>query len=619
MDRIKTLLIILFGVLCLGTTLNTDYTSTARVELGNLVGDEDSTPPAAGTPVLAFSDIVSGPDTGLSDGSGVGAIVTIWGFNLGGSQGSSTVEFCDSVPTCRDAAHVYYWKNADGTLPGGPANLYESHNMQEIAFSLPDGASGAGTIKVTTTGGTSNTLPFTVRTGTILWVHSTGDNDNSCTYASPCAHVNGNINPSEASTTNGLGNNRLSAGDIVYSRGVAEPAYSAGGVEAGMYFRTTAGTQSNPVAIIAYPNTRPTVSAGNRGVDLFKSDAIIISKYDIEVGHITTSTPTTDSSNPGPSNKSNQHIEAGQWGRAVGNHMTQISGMCFTGWSGSIVSVGDGGNDYKIFGNHFEELGCPNSSRFQHTLYMSIRNENVTTITPWEIGYNYLDNNDVFFGIHNYDETFSGDCGDFGSGTMKIHNNVIINQSGAGINVATNDKSSPENACWTMDLEIYNNVLINVGLGPIREDNVANAQAIRVTGEMGGSSLIIRNNTFYGYSDSDSRSVSTHEAIEVEYQFSNPTITIENNAFYQTCDCDWLTTTETLTTNKNSFWSSTTGDANTPPSWTGNITTDPTITQTGSQLSLDGGSPLIDAGVTAHTTTDIYGQARGTSIGAVED
>ncbi|VAW87147.1 hypothetical protein MNBD_GAMMA18-296, partial [hydrothermal vent metagenome] len=42
-------------------------------------------------PVLHFSDINSGPKTGLNDGLGSGAIVTIWGNNLGDLQGDSKV------------------------------------------------------------------------------------------------------------------------------------------------------------------------------------------------------------------------------------------------------------------------------------------------------------------------------------------------------------------------------------------------------------------------------------------------------------------------------------------------------------------------------------------------
>ena len=58
--------------------------------------EEPSSTTAAGDPLLYFSDITSGPKSGNSDTSdgrsGLdGAIVTLWGRNLGGAQGSSKV------------------------------------------------------------------------------------------------------------------------------------------------------------------------------------------------------------------------------------------------------------------------------------------------------------------------------------------------------------------------------------------------------------------------------------------------------------------------------------------------------------------------------------------------
>lgn len=114
---------------------------------------------AAPVPALNFSDIESGPKTGNTDGVGSGAIVTIWGNYLGSSQGTSKIYVGD-----QEATAIYYWKNADGQLPSGPADLYSSHKMQEIAFSIPATApDGLTTIKVVVSGIETNTLPFTVR------------------------------------------------------------------------------------------------------------------------------------------------------------------------------------------------------------------------------------------------------------------------------------------------------------------------------------------------------------------------------------------------------------------------------------------------------------------------
>ena len=122
---------------------------------------------AATDPVLFFSDLTSGPKTGNRDTSGGrsgqdGAIVTLWGRNLGSAQGSSKV-----YANGAEAASYYYWGNA--TVP---ADLYTYHGMQMISFQISHLAQdGAGQIYVVVNGQPSNSLPFTVRAGNIYFVH----------------------------------------------------------------------------------------------------------------------------------------------------------------------------------------------------------------------------------------------------------------------------------------------------------------------------------------------------------------------------------------------------------------------------------------------------------------
>jgi len=128
--------------------------------------------------VLHFSDIISGPKTGLGDGLGEGAIITIWGNNLGSFQGSSKVYFKDSLNHVYESAYVYYWVNADGQSGGGPADLYTFHKMQEIAFSIPSSVTdGLGKMYVEVGGINSNELNFTVREGNIYFVDINSTND----------------------------------------------------------------------------------------------------------------------------------------------------------------------------------------------------------------------------------------------------------------------------------------------------------------------------------------------------------------------------------------------------------------------------------------------------------
>ncbi|NTW27607.1 MAG: hypothetical protein HGA36_04740, partial [Candidatus Moranbacteria bacterium] len=207
---------------------------------------------ATPVPVLNFSDIDSGPKTGNTDGIGSGAIVTIWGNYLGGAQGTSKIYVGD-----QEATAIYYWKDADGQLPGGPADLHTYHKMQEIAFAIPVTApDGLTTIKVVVNGIETNVLPFTVRAGNIYFVKTNGnDTAGNGSWGSPWATLNNVV---------AGGNGKLIAGDVVYFVGVNSITglKIAGG--AGLL-----GTIDNPFSFIAYPNTVVTISgsSGNYVVD----------------------------------------------------------------------------------------------------------------------------------------------------------------------------------------------------------------------------------------------------------------------------------------------------------------------------------------------------------------
>jgi hypothetical protein len=572
-------------------------------------------------PYIAFTDVISGPDTGLGDGLGSGTIVTVWGFGLGPTQDNSTIQYCDSASVCRSASHVYYWKNADGNLPGGPADLYESHGMQEIAFSIPDSASGAGTIRVNVRGEVSNTLPFTVRAGNIYWVRPGGSNAENCSFANPCEFIDAGL--SFPGYTNALGNERLQPGDIVYSQAANEPGQAGGGRDVGMYLRGLSGTLSNQIALVSYPGTRAFISNPSQGVTPYLTSGIVVSKYQIEVGYKDPGDPI----GAGSTIYSNTHVRATENGRTVGNLLTQIANKCINGWSGAIVSNGMGGSNHKIYGNHIDSLGCDNTSKFQHTLYMSVRgSDGDPEPQAWEIGYNYLDNNNVLYGLHNYDETYSGDCANL-QGTLKIHNNVVFNQRGTGINVSTRDLSAPENFCWANDLEVYNNALINVGLGAPQESGTA-PNAIVLDGDADISSVKVFNNIVYGYGEVQSVENAQARAIAVNFDLADPTVIVENNIFVQSMTfgenrMTWIDNfTETVTADNNIFWNLVTGDQNGAPAWNGSIYADPQISLVGSNLSLSATSPALGAGGTTRLDPrDIYGNLRpaNVSIGATEE
>lgn len=598
--------------------------STDSVQMYVKNGNWSDTPVAVQGPYLAFSDLISGPDTGLGDGLGSGVIVTVWGYNLGSSQGSSTIQYCDSAAVCRNG-HVYYWKNADGTLPGGPANLYESHRMQEIAFSIPDSATGAGTIRITK-GGQTSTLPFTVRLGNIYHVKSTGnDGTGDGSFNNPWLTV------SKADST-------INAGSTLYVHTVLTGSETTDQV----IYNNRAEAMSTLEAqfgYVAYPNTRPE-AMGIRTFSVYAGGAnntrgFVMSKFSLFAAE------SDEDANGQPINQrvatgGTFAIEGSADGRAVGNYITDThpsdtSGACPNKQQGAITAKTTRVSNFKIFGNHIEGYGCPGTNYQHHTMYLSIRDTTEPTLVAPEMGWNYLQDNDAKNGLHYFDEDLSGNnrCGQF-SGTFRIHDNVVINQGGAGI-------FNGARCTFNTAFEYTNNILINTGL--VTSVNATtgvgaygSSNAIELSpGTNQTSTLTFKNNTMYqwwadGHLDGSATAVAA--CVGTASSADNISVVFDSNICYQITDHRFIgynyQGSQLLDnfTGANNVWYTT---VETPtlaitPTWDATpITTDPLITQTGSQLSIGTGSPVIDASSTT-LTMDIYGTARSTTsnVGAVQ-
>ena len=553
--------------------------------------------PAASTaPYLAFSDLITGPDTGLGDGNGSGVIVTVWGFNLGSSQGSSTIQYRDSTNTARNG-HVYYWKNADGVLPSGPANLYESHGMQEIAFSIPDSAVGAGTIEVTVDGDTS-TLPFTVRAGGIYHVMPTGnDTTGDGSFASPWLTV-------------GHGDATVGAGDTLYIHNVDTGAFD---VRRGIYNnRGFSATEANQMAYVSFPNTRPTVS-GHQNIYHYQTKGIVVSKYMVYSSTCSDETLTNCATSGG-----SDGIVATDHGRVIGNAVTDIAGGCATGQAGAITTGAEKVSNAKIFGNYIYDYGCINTNDLHHTTYITLRDNDLdrTYVAP-ELAYNYLKNNRPKNGIHFFDENAGSgtECGQFNS-TISVHDNVIVDQGSAGIFVESN-------CGWTNDMDIYNNVLVNTGLG---SDNGTKMFGSAVVLRNGVDGLIrFFNNTIYewdreNYTDTQQSCVSIPETNEAF------TLQFNDNVCYGLTDKPFFTITDVAMNDNvsgsgNAFYTTAgTQVRAVVPSWDlSAITADPLLTLLGSKITVGGGSPLINQSSTT-VARGIYGAVRGatSNVGAIQ-
>jgi hypothetical protein len=408
-------------------------------------------------PVLYFSDITSGPKSGNSDTSGGrsgldGAIVTIWGHNLGGTQAGSQV-FANGV----EAGSYYSWGNATS-----PADLYIYHQMQMVSFQVSHLAQdGSGAIYVVVNGITSNALPFTVRDGSIYFVKTNGNDDSGDgSWGTPWRTI-----PKSADS--------LTPGDIAYIGDgvdqITETDYGAA-VNLG-----SDGTESHPKALLVYPGAISNVgnAALERAFHVWNVDTGSYSVYWV----ISRFKMTTASVG----------LTAQGGFRVVGNYVTAPNG---NGMDGALGGVN--GDDIYILGNELENIGSSDCSKLYHAIYISgVRQDDpprAPTESNREVAWNYIHDNLSNRAINIYSEQeYSAYIQQH-----RVHDNVIINQRGDGIMLGY---------YVTGDNWVYNNLIVNAGLGPEWTDDASYHTGVHInTGHenVTSTAVYLYNNTLYG-------------------------------------------------------------------------------------------------------------------------
>ncbi len=447
---------------------------------------------AASTPVLLFSNITQGPSVGNTDPYGGGAIITIYGQNIG-SIGDVIINDNTS------ANHIYYWGNADGNN-GTHVDLYRYQNIQEVIFSLPSIQTGVIDIKIKNSKGDySNSLKFTVTNNSIYFVDlNNGDDANTGTYTSPWKTVQ-----------HAADGNNISVGDIVY----VMSGNIASDIEVGN-LNIINGGDNHHTSFIVYPLSTVTMNCQNSCWHNYNS-----ASSDIDISGFTMNTEY-------------QAVSLFHASRIVGNNITGPTvNSGYSGWVGG----GCAGEDsaYKcegqfIAGNEVYNYGKDDGSvdTFNHLFYISNRSGYLSS--GYEIAYNYLHDNPIYQGVHVYDQN---PCGSWSN--IKIHHNVIKNQGGNFININLNCDSD------NSKIDVYNNLTV------LDDDynltnNSAPGAAIRV--ETNNSTVVnLYNNTFYKWAEVN--------------QLKNGIITVDNCVFYNTRPVDF-TSDVPINHHSNSFYNS---------------------------------------------------------------
>jgi hypothetical protein len=486
-------------------------------------------------PRIFFPDLTSGPNTGGQYNKG--AFVTIWGKNFGASQGTSTVK-----------------------IGAGLADNYPIWSDTKITFQLGSAAT-TGNIVVTTSAGSSNGVSFTVRSGNIYFVSTTGNDSNNGSYTSPWKTI-----PNAKNT--------MAAGDIAYvMNGVSQT--SVDDYNADLSIRT-GGTSSSPIALVAYPGAVATIGNSTAAYAI-RTPAVSGTKdYWVISGLKLVSNDDIDL------------LGVTGW-RVIGNDMS-----CPNGSGQSACFHTDTTTNLKFLGNYVHNVGDTAGSidKYYHAVYFT------TNSTSIEAGWNTI--------VPNPNgSTTSGGCramqfystGGSDQFDLHVHDNLIHDAICDGINFATvnADKGT---------VEAYDNIVYHVGTGPDPANGSSNYACV-LTGTSGTptNNVEVYNNTFY---DCGSRKNSDSGTVTL---YANTRL--RNNAIQQLSGEVYVGGSGRFlqpTGSNNLYY----GVGNGPSGTTGNVNANPLfVNLSGFDFHLQSSSPAKDAGVTiAGLTTDFDGVTR---------
>jgi len=387
-------------------------------------------------PRVFFTDLASGPKSGGQNNAG--AFVTIYGRNFGAMRGTASV-----------------------SVGGGPAASYTFWSDTKVTVQL-GAAAVTGNIVVTTPSGASNGAPFTVRSGNIYFVATSGSDNNSGKYSSPwqtLMHARDTMQP----------------GDITYAmNGVAQTADDGSGWNTSLLL-SSGGTAATPMAFVVYPQATATIGSA-------------------------TGPPTGVRSAPRGGSYPNYWVFAGFTVRGQGAAMALWGS---TGWriiandfscpsgngAGACMDTVES-SSLAFYGNNVHDTGVANASALYHGVYFG------TDSNRLDIGWNTIANVHGCRGIQIHSTPQSGEpTSGQNQYDIKVHDNTIHDTQCDGVILDTIDPSKGP-------IAVYNNVIYNAGEGPDNPERSGGWSCIYVPasteyGPKGSGVVDIYNNTLY--------------------------------------------------------------------------------------------------------------------------
>ena len=610
----------------------------------------------AATPVLHFSDITDGPTTGLTDDkvSNQGAIVTIWGVNLGtptltsgAPQSGYSISVGGTAPV-----YVYTWENASPAA-GHPADNYIYHKMQIVQFALSSSTDTTVgnqplSITVTTPDGTSNGLAFTARTLSTNHIYFVCPAVGGCGTGSATGSDAGGVAGSWAHPW-------ATMMHAVYAMATGDTAYIGSlstTTAVNLSANTTDGTASSMMALLAYPGQTPTINTGDGhgcfagtypghtggnfwALSRFQcaSDAAFVWNG-IDGGRIVGNEGTQQCAYEAQAGMFNGQVQQPNGQTYLGNWLHDIGVFgpvehCYANfYSGAIEttpstwqqgvmakSTPDGMSHVNYFENRYE--GGSGGSACTGT---PVQNG------PIELGWNLYQNNPVRGGTYFGEEY----CPAGWSGTSKVHDHVFKDQVDAvsvGGNASLSGHSGNSGFLMTFNGDFYNNLFIWTGQYDASASSnqvIVNVHSVPDTSAWGLSGTInFLNNTVVGAPSSVLGIISfsgLSGGLTTAVVNWRNNIVWKNNTVPFYASSPEYDTWSNPTAHTNNLWYYS-GGTTTAPSWdTSPVITDPKFTNAGTgDFSLQAGSPALNAGanLTATVPKDFLGNTRPTAYPAI--
>ncbi|MHB8660871.1 MAG: fibronectin type III domain-containing protein, partial [Minisyncoccota bacterium] len=531
------------------------YTSlfALSVVAGSIAPLQSASASTITTPLVLYTDILSGPNSGGENNQG--AYLSIFGKNFGTTGLGTTVKVYINNVEVNNYRYL-------GVSKGRP-------DIQQITVQV--GALGNPTpgaalpIKVVVNGVSSNTdKTFIVNPGRILFVDNVSGND-STAIPNDITHPYQNVQTGSASAG---AYGAVQPGDIIVMRGTGTAYNTVGLNNSFLRFLHKAGTQptgaagTGPITLMSYPG----------------EDAFILNTSDIAISGVDRSNSTYQDGGAwitisglriegdGKDGVINMQIASDHW-RIVNNDLSSPGAGSITVLAGGIT--GNGTNTV-IYGNQIHNiLGAGGES---HGVY-------VDGDGSYDIGYNNIHDVDSGYGIQAYN---AGSNGSSATNNFSVHHNLVHDINGkSGINIADGS---------TAGFKVWDNIIYNTNNSGIRFNSSPTLIGAQVY-----------NNIFYNADLSGRYSVVQNDWNAM----SSSQLSFKNNIVWATSGGTYIGGTFGAGIMSNNLWY---GVGGTPSEDTNGISANPAFVSAGSDFHLTAGSPAIDAGSSAVSSlvTDDY-------------